>query len=172
MAALNPYALLTPELLAAMLKQPMYFVRQHYPRGADPAAPDAVPLLLTHYAHHETDLERAERHLRLLKKDRYRFLYNSSDPEHLARLQTAAQQPDGFRVYINLLPKKWKPSEALKRKIGMYMMHCLPGWQYSPAGKLNITLKERYGDLYLALLWKGQQTEVRLSLVEDTRASL
>ncbi len=33
MAMLNPYTLLNPQLLTAMLKQPMYFVRQEYKRG-------------------------------------------------------------------------------------------------------------------------------------------
>jgi hypothetical protein len=42
----NPYTLLNPVLLKALLQQPMYFVRQHYPRGALPRnnAPPALPL--------------------------------------------------------------------------------------------------------------------------------
>ena len=46
-------------------------------------------------------------------------------------------------------------------------MNKLPWWQYSPADKLKVTLKERYGELYLALLWKGQQTEVHLDEIEN-----
>lgn len=164
---LNPYAILTPSILTAMLKQPMYFVRQQYARGADPANSQALPLLLTHYIHHDTDKERAERHMRLLMKDAYRFLYDSTNEQHREKLMKAAVQPEGFRIYINLLPKKWKPGDMLKRKISSYMMNCLPGWKYSPADKLKVTLKERYGELYLALLWKGQQTEVHLDLIEN-----
>ena len=167
MIMLNPYALLTPEILGAMLKQRMYLVRQYYARGADPGNSQLVPLVLTHYAHHDTDRERAERHMRLLMKDSYRFLYDSGLPAHFEKLMKAASQPEGFLIYINLLPKKWKPSAGLKRKISAYMMHCLPGWKYSPADKLKVTLKERYGELYLALLWKGQQTEVHLDLIEN-----
>ena len=33
---INPYVLLTPELLQGMLKQPMFFVRQYYARGENP----------------------------------------------------------------------------------------------------------------------------------------
>ena len=197
---LNPYAILTPALLQAMLKQPMYFVRQHYPRGQDAtiaklpqhtqlenpehlfasfASPSrhsremysgdspVTSILLTHYAHHDTDKERADRHLRLLMKDKYRFLYDSSIPEHRAKLEIAASQPEGFRVYINLLPKKWKPSDQLKRLVARYVTEHLPAWRYSPSDKLNVTLKERYGELFLALLWKGQQCEVHLDLVEN-----
>ena len=167
MNVLNPYAILTPQLLKGMLKQPMYFVRQHYPRGADPGNEGVIPILLTHYIHHDTDRERAERHMRLLMKDKYRFLYDSELEEQREKLERAAAQPPGFRVFVNLLPKKWKPSDGLKRKIGIYMMNQLPGWRYSPADKLRVTLKERYGELYLALLWKGQQTEVHLDLIEN-----
>jgi hypothetical protein len=164
---INPYTILTPAILQAMLKQPMYFVRQEYPRGADPGLLAGIPVLLTHYIHHDTDLERARRHLRLLVKDRYRFLYDTTDPLHLEKLNRAALQPEGFRIYVNLLPKKWKPSGILKKKVAAYMLHCLPGWKYSPSDKLSVTLKERYGELFLALLWKGQQTEVHLDLVEN-----
>jgi hypothetical protein len=164
---MNPYTILTPALLQAMLKQPMYFVRQHYPRGGDFSNAPITPILLTHYVHHDTDKERAERHMRLLMKDRYRFLYDSTIPGHREKLEKAAEQPAGYRVYINLLPKKWKPSETMKRKIAQYMASNLPAWKYSPADQLKVTLKERYGELFLALLWKGQQGEVHLDLVEN-----
>ena len=164
---LNPYAILTPALLQAMLKQPLYFVRQYYPRGRDTTDSPTTSILLTHYAHHDTDKERADRHMRLLMNDRYRFLYNSNDPEHRAKLEIAASQPEGFRVYINLLPKKWKPSDQIKKMVAHYVTGHMPAWRYSPADKLNVTLKERYGELFLALLWKGQQCEVHLDLVEN-----
>jgi hypothetical protein len=70
----NPYSILTPDLLEAMLKQPMYFVRQYYHRGLAFENEQVIPFLLTHYSHHETDRERAERHMRLLWKDPYRYL--------------------------------------------------------------------------------------------------
>lgn len=164
---INPYTLFTPEILAAMVRQPMYFVRQYYARGHGPFDDPTVPILMTHYVHHEVDEERCKRHMRLLLKDSYRFMYDSTNPVHLEKLQKAAEQPEGFRVYINLLPQKWKPGPGLKRRISEYMLHALPGWKYSTADKLNVTLKERYGELYLGLLWKGQQTEVNLVEIEN-----
>ncbi len=163
----NPYSILTPEILAAMLKQPMYFVRQQYERGMDPYYEKMVPLLFTHYAHHDSDKERAERHMRLLYKDPYRFLYDSTNPDHVSKLKIAASQPPGYRVHINLLPKKWKASDGMKIKIGVYVKEKLPWWDYSPADKLNVTLKERYGLLFIMLLWRGQQTEVLLEDIES-----
>jgi hypothetical protein len=164
---LNPYSLLTPEILSAMLKQPMYFVRQQYHRRKDLFHENNIPLLLTHYARHETDRERAERHMRLLYKDPYRFLYDSHEPSHLEKLYKAALQPDGYRIFINLLPKEWKANDSLKIKISRYVREKMPWWNYSPADKLKVTLKERYGELLIALLWRGQQTEVLLDEIEN-----
>mgnify|MGYP003471468964 FL=1 len=165
---LNPYTLLTPEILGVLLKQPMYFVRQEYRRGTflyDTA--ETITLLLTHYPKHEIDKERAARHMRLLFKDPYRFLYDSTNVYHYEKLQTASLQPPGYRIYINLMPVKWKASPALKIRISNYVREKLPWWNYSPADKLKVTLKERYGELYLALLWRGQQTEVLLEDIEN-----
>ncbi len=165
---LNPYTLLNPQVLKAMLKQPMYFVRQKYKRGLQIGEwTENKSLLFTHYAHHEIDKERAERHMRLLMKDPYRFLYDSTNEEHRMKLFNAASQPKGYRIYINLLPKKWKAGDGFKRKISNYMLHRLSWWKFSPADKLKVTLKERYGELYIVLLWKGQQTEVHLDEIEN-----
>lgn len=163
----NPYTLLTPELLNALLQQPLCFVRQQYPRGKQHPAETSIPLLLTHYSFHETDQERAERHIRLLFKDPYRFYYDGRQPEHREKLRIAAGQPEGYRIYINLMPKKWKASDGLKIKISRYLSHKLPWWHYSPKDKLHVTLKERYGELFVALLWRGQQTEVLLDDIEN-----
>jgi len=166
----NPYCLLSPEILEALLQQPMYFVRQHYPRGQQHPAATSLPLLLTHYSLHESDQERSERHIRLLWKDPYRFLYDSRLCEHREKLIRAATQPEGYRIYINLMPKKWKASDGLKTKVSRYLSHKLPWWHYSPADKLHVTLKERYGELFIALLWRGQQTEVLLEEIENFSA--
>lgn len=164
----NPFVSLTPDLLTALTRQPMYFVREYYHRGKENGEYNsATPLLFTHYPRQDAGKERAERHMRLLLSDKYRFLYDSTNPEHYKRLVTAACQPAGFRIYINLLQKKWKATDILKGKINSYMIYQLPWWKYSPADKLQVTLKERYGQLYIVLLWKGQQTEVHLDEIEN-----
>lgn len=151
-----------------MLQQPMYFVRQSYPRGLDHFDDrQTQSFLLTHYEHKNDAIERAERHMRLLLTDRYRFLYNSNNENHLEKLAIAATQPDGCKIYINLLPKAWKANEALKRKINNYLLHKFPWWNYSSKDNLKVMLKERYGKLYIILLWKGQQTEVDLDEIEN-----
>ena len=52
-------------------------------------------------------------------------------------------------------------------KIRYYAKEKLPWWNYSPADKLNVTLKERYGELFITLLWRGQKTEVLLEEIEN-----
>jgi len=164
----NPYTLLTKEILDAMLQQPMYFVRQDYPRGSDHFDKErTTSLLLTHYVQKGDDYERAARHLRLLMTDKYRFRYDSENSEHLQKLKIAASQPEGYKIYINLLPKAWKANDIFKRKINTYLLHNFPWWNYSSKDNLKVTLKERYGNLYIAMLWKGQQTEVDLNEIEN-----
>jgi len=160
----NPYTRLTPAILTALLQQPMYFVRQYYPRGLANEENKIIPLLLTHYTRQET--ERANRHMRLLYNDPFRFLYDSTLASHAEKLKIAASPPPGYRVYINLLPKKWKAADELKLKINRYIKENLGGWNDTPGDNLKVTLKERYGQLYIALLWKGHQTEVLLDNIE------
>jgi hypothetical protein len=166
---LSPYALLSPQLLAAMLRQPMYFVRQCYPRGLNPLedAPHTQALLLTHYSQTAADKERADRHIRLLYNDRFRLLYNSSIPEQAEKLAIAAQQPAGYKVYVNLLPGDWQASSQLKARIDAYLATRFAAWSYQHGDKLNVVLRERYGQLYLGLLWKGQAAEIPLEEVEQ-----
>lgn len=165
---LNPYSLLTPQLLTALTRQPMFFVRQEYPRGKFIYDEDNTKtLLLTFYIQNDVDRERAERHMRLLKKDSSRYLYDSRNPGDLQKLFKAARQPPGFRIYINLMETPWKASANLKLKIRHYVLDKLPFWKFCPADKLKITLKERYGQLHLALLWKGQHSEVHLDEIEN-----
>ncbi len=163
----NPYILLSPELLAGLLKQPLYFVCQYYERGL--ACPDThnIPLLLTHYTMDEPGKERAARHIRLLATDRFRFLYDSTNPRHLQQLNKASMQPEGYRIFVNLLPQQWKADEALTRRIICYIREKMPWWSFSIKDQLHITLRERYGSLFIMLYRRGSQTEVLLNDIEN-----
>ncbi|MFM2145376.1 MAG: hypothetical protein RL732_212 [Bacteroidota bacterium] len=166
----NPYVPFSIPLLHAMARQPLYLVRQHYPRGADPTSVKCTtPLLLTHYTQLDTDRERAQRHMRLLKKDPCRFLYDSTDAVHRERLESAAAQPEGYRIYINLLPAPWKAPAPLKKKIEAYLREQLHWWNYRPNDTLHVALKDRYGELFLGISWKHRQTEVHLADIENHR---
>lgn len=163
----NPFVLLSPPLLQALTRQPMCFVRQSYPRGKKG---DAIPLLLTHYIHHEVDEARAQQHMRLLHHDPYRKRYDSTCSAARQQLEKAAAQPPGYLIYVNLLADNWAVSRQWKKKIDAYLQLHLPYGHYAPTGKWQVTLKDRYGELFLEFVWKHHRTEVLLELIENTQA--
>ena len=167
----NPFALISPRLMEAMLQEPTFFVREYYPRGHDHFdEPGTIPLLLTYYQKDkDTEYTRALFHYRQLKADRFAFLFNSEVPDHQQRLLTAATQPQPCKIYINLLPAPWAPPHWLRTNIHAYMQHNLSWWNYSKSNSLHIHLNDRYGKLFLLLGWKGNSAEVPLEEIENFR---
>ena len=166
---INPYILLSPQLLEAMLKQPMYFVRQFYNRGFI-EGDNRVPLLFSHYSHHEIDRERADRHMRLLWHDHLRFLYDSTKPAHVERLKQAAKQPKGYKIYTNVLPKAWETPRHIRNNVFHYVQKKFSVDSTVLNETLKIHLKDRFGDLYLALSWRGTKLEVTLDEIENVHS--
>lgn len=163
----NPFVLLTPPILEAMLRQNMYFVRQTYPRGLNENdKPGTISLLYSHYIHYPVEKERSLKHLRVIKEDPYRCRYDTTLPGHIEKLKKAGLQPKGYKIYTNLLPRKWEIPALLRRQLNIYMEQRFEWWQYNRAHKLNIQLQDLYGDLYLLLGWKGNKVEVLLDEVE------
>jgi hypothetical protein len=163
----NPFILLTPQILEAMLRQNMYFVRQYYPRGhSERDKPGTVPLLFSHYIHYPVELERSLKHFRVIKDDPYRFRYDTTVPGHIEKLRAASLQPEGFKIYTNLLPGKWTVPFSIRKKLDLYLAQHFEWWQNSRSQHLKIQLQDLYGELYLLLGWKGNKVEVLLDEVE------
>lgn len=158
----NPLQPLNRKLLQAMLRTPRYFVREYYPRGREENSP-ALPLLFTHYTQSDIDTQRAHRHYKLIARDPYRFLYDSRDADHVKRLQLAAAQPEGYRIFVNLVPKAWEAPRHLRDQVFTYMRANQPAWTN---GRLDITLQDLFGKLYLIFSWQGNKVEVLLEEVE------
>jgi len=151
----------------ALLKEPKLIVRQYYARGK--TGNDAIPILLTYYhKNNDIDVNRANLHLKQLQEDKYRFLYDAENEEHRKKLLIAAEQPEGYRIFINLLPSRWHPSIALKRKIHAHIQKKYESRHYSKTQKINVQLQDLYGKLYLLLSWKENKAEVLLDEVENT----
>jgi hypothetical protein len=160
----NPLSLLTPELMQALIKEPKLFVRQYYERGK---MGDDIPLLLTYYyKKNEKDVLRANMHMKILKRDKYRFLYDSENEEDQKKLLIAAGQPEGYRLYVNLLPKKWEAGDQLRKKLFLYMNQNFTWWQSARPAKVNIHLQDLYGQLYLYVTWQGHKAEIILDNIE------
>ncbi len=160
----NPLSIITTELMTALLREPKFFVRQYYERGK---LGDKIPLLLTYYyKDNDKDINRANLHMKLLKSDKYRFLYDSENEEHRNKLMIAASQPEGFAVYINLLPQKWEAGNSLRRKLFSYLSKNFEWWQQHKPQKINIQLQDLYGQLYLLVSWQGHKAEILLDNIE------
>ncbi len=164
----NPFVILNENLLHAMLKQPMYFVREQFARGAENNK-TFIPLLFTHYSQNGVAIERAKRHYELLKRDPYRYLYDTTTEAHVQKLKMAARQPDGFRIYVNILPNTWIPPRHLKNHIYLYMLANFPEWKNDQSKKLKINIQDLFGKLYLVFSWKGNKVEVLLDEIEKYR---
>lgn len=167
----NPLALLSPQLMRAMMKEPKLFVREYYQRGhVHFDASGTIPLLLTYYEK-EKDVEynRAHFHMQQLQEDRYAFLYDSENMQHQKRLLLAAAQPSPYKIYTNVLVAEWKAPPFLRTKIHTYMQHHFSWWNYTKTNSLHIHLKDRYGKLFLQLSWKGNHAEVLLDEIENFR---
>jgi len=162
----NPFSLLTPQLLDAMTKQPMYFVRQYYNRAFNELE-NKIPLLFSHYSHHEINKERANRHMRLLKTDKFRFMYDSSKKEDLNRLKMAASQPEGYKIYTNVLLKEWHPTNHIKNRVYCYLREKLSIESNLWNEKIKIQLQDLFGKLYLRISWSGTKVEVLLDEIEN-----
>ena len=160
----NPFAILTVELMEAMLKEPKLFVREYYKRGNDDNN-NFIPILFTYY-NKDRDMERhrADYHYTQLKKDKYAFLYDSENPEHKERLLKAATQPLPYQCYVNLLMKKWSPPLSLRQQLNKYILKNFNDWNNH---KTNIQLKDRFGKLFLIVSWELNRVEIPLEEIEN-----
>ncbi|MCC7402013.1 MAG: hypothetical protein IT214_11070 [Chitinophagaceae bacterium] len=161
----NPFVLLNEKLLVAMLQQPMYFIREYYPE--EPGNNKTiVPLLFTHYTQQGVDAERAKRHYGLIKGDPYRYFYDTSAVTDMQKLKAAALQPEGYRIYANILPAEWLPPPFLKKCVYNYMAKNFDWQDYRQNDHLKIAMQDLFGKLYLILTWKGNKVEVILNEIE------
>lgn len=161
----NPFIILNEKLLMMLTRQPMYFVREYYARGNETGG-KFIPLLLSHYTQQGINAKRANRHFSLIKQDPYRYLYDSINEKDLQKLKIAATQPEGYRIYVNLLPKEWKPPRSLRICIYNYLDKNYPGMNGRQNKKPRIYLQDLFGKLYLVLTWQGNKVEVILDEIE------
>lgn len=138
----NPFPLLTTGLLEDELSRgKRYFVRQTFPRGREIS--DKAAFLLRPYPAEEKEM--AEQHLRNLQKDSNAFLYDTTVEQHVEKLQIAAKQPAGYRIfYAARVGTEWKPPRAYEQKMRNYVSRHHPGWR-----KIGIGLYEEFGELFL-----------------------
>ncbi|HYF30435.1 MAG TPA: hypothetical protein VD993_04900 [Chitinophagaceae bacterium] len=161
----NPFPLLTHELLRERIKAgKRYFVRQTYPRGKE--ARLRAAFLLRGYKPDEKQL--AEEHISLLKGDANAFLYDIEQSEHLAKLNVAASQPFGFKVfYAGKIGSDWKPPTLYEGKIRKYLRWQFPQWQPEPGGEpIKVGICEEFGNLFLKLSFGDEEYRIPFEDIE------
>lgn len=117
--------------------------------------------LFTHY----NNVSDARSHFDALKHDGNRFLYDNNNPEHHAKLEIAAKQPLGYKIYSSLLEEPWKPSEKMAEKIRHYIGENLT-WTPARADTIGAELFTHYGELFINLKYSTHEAKVPLTDIE------
>ncbi len=161
----NPFGPLSLKLLHALIHAGnRYFVRQSYRRGLNPFDPaHKAAFLFTHY----DNLAAAHMHYKNLQHDAQRFLYDSNNPDHNAKLEKAAKQVPGYQVYTPLLEKPWEPSEKMTELIRRYIRQHAP-WQPTREETVKADLFTQFGELFVNLRYRSHQLQVPLADIENS----
>jgi hypothetical protein len=169
----NPFPLLTPGLLKdQMARGKCYFVRQTFLRGYEGRLKAAF--LVRGYGADEKEL--AERHFAAIGganvlgivRDPNAFLYDVQVPAHVERLEIAAGQPFGYKVfYAAKKGVEWKPPESYQEKMKAYIRRHHPGWRTKKEGdKIQIGLYEEFGELFLKFSYEEEHDTIPFDLIE------
>lgn len=158
----NPLNPLTPIALQRVAEEGFrYFVRQQYYRGKDHVIDDnhKAAFIFTHYQ----TLEEAEKHYAVIAKDKFRKIYDAAKEEDLQNLQTAATQPEGYRIYTSLFTfEKWKPPEHLLKKIRRYVYQNYE----ARAGEIKVLPFVEFGEIKVRFKQGTKETIELLSVIE------
>jgi CRISPR/Cas system-associated protein Cas10 (large subunit of type III CRISPR-Cas system) len=159
----NPFVLLSAKLLDSLIKAGnTHFVRQTYPRGKNELHDHVrAAFLITHY----TNDYRAQTHYEVLANDPHRFLYTISDPEHLKKLNMAALQPLGYKIYSPLMQEPWKPSSEMTASIRKYISEKV-NWTPGRNNAVKADLFTQFGELFITLKYGNHEVKVKLEEIE------
>lgn len=161
----NPFPLLTEAILNNRVwRGKRYFVRQTYRRGFEPDL--KASFLLRGYAAMEK--EQAETHMAFIANDPFAYLYDAGNPAHFAKLQVAASQPQGYKVfYAGKEVPQWVPSKDHDFRIRRYIMNRHPGWYAKKGGNpIEVTLCEEWGQLLLKLRFRNEEEIIPFEEIE------
>ena len=162
----NPMAILTPELLQAFVqKGHRFFVRQHYPRGR--AAFDTATkaaFLICPYDNYFL----AKEHFDALSTDPYRYLYHWEEVADRGKLEVAAAQPAGYRVYGNAFVDNWEQhlTDRLRGKIRAYVKSL--GWKPKGGESVEPVFYPHFGEVFVRLKLGSREVRVNFEEIEKS----
>ena len=113
--------------------------------------------------------ELATRHMAILQgKDGNAFLYDAHVPDHVTKLQAAAAQPFGYKIFY--AAKKgvdWKPPEKIEGSIRRYINKHHFNWrQGSEGGEILVGLYEEFGELFIKFSHGEEEDYFPFEIVE------
>jgi hypothetical protein len=160
----NPLALWTEEALKGFIEDGhRYFVRQTFNRARN-AFDENIRgyYLFCHYKEYAP----AKEHFDALKNDPNRFLYDWEDEEHRKKLQIAAGQPPGYKIFTNTFIPDWENriTKAMKQKIRLYIQR--KGWYPRREETVHIAFFPHFGEVMIILKFRGQEVHVPLDDIE------
>jgi hypothetical protein len=161
----NPFPLLSKGLLTDQIaKGKRWFVRQSFVRGMEARLKAAF--LVRGYDAEEKAL--AEKHLAGLSHDGNAFLYDAAVATHVEKLNVAAGQPFGYKIFY--AAKKgvdWRPPAVYQQKIRRYLGRHHPGWRAQKEGdKIQVGLYEEFGELFIKFSHGGEEEVVDFEVIE------
>ncbi len=162
----NPMALLSSELLQAFVqKGHRYFVRQHYPRGKGVFdSSTRAAFLVCPYDNYFL----AKEHYDALSSDPYRYLYNWEEEADRGKLQLAATQPEGYRVYANAFHDDWERhlTDRLRAKIRGYVKGL--GWKPKSGEAVEPVFYPHFGEVFVRLKLGSREVRVNFEEIEKS----
>ena len=101
-------------------------------------------------------------------RDPNAFLYDVQVPAHVERLEIAAGQPFGYKVfYAAKKGVEWKPPESYQEKMKAYIRRHHSGWRTKKDGdKIQIGLYEEFGELFLKFSYEEEHDTIPFDLIE------
>ena len=163
----NPLAPWTGKALEGFLREgKRYFVRQRFDRAKNVLDQDTkVCLLLSHYESYP----QAKEHFDALQDDMHRFLYDAEIPEHLHRLQKAAEPPEGYKVFTNTFMPDWE--RHITRRIRQKIMAYIDGKGWKPVRNETVLIDfyPHFGEVMLTLRFREQKLSIKLAEIENLR---
>lgn len=114
--------------------------------------------------------ELAYQHMAALKgKDGNAFLYDATVPEHVKKLQVAANEPFGYKIFYGA--KKgvdWKPPQKIEISIRRYINRYHPNWRaQSEGGEILVGLYEEFGELFIKFSHKEDEDYIPFEMIEQ-----
>ena len=161
----NPLCLFSKELLAAFVSSGQkYFVRQTFNRGRNSSDTTVRSFLISHY----NDYKQAFEHFEAIAQDPNRYLYRWSEPEHRKRLEAAASQPTGFKIFAGVVMPDWKEKadRALKVRVRQYMER-KNLWHPGRKDEVTFELYPHFGEVFVRMRFRKQEIKVALEEVEN-----